>query len=150
VGLGAVAGVSWGALSVVGAFRVAVAGRSMVPALSPGDRLLAVRPRKLRRGDVVAVRIPGRGAAAVKRILGLPGERVEITEGRLQAVVRGPQAGTPGPGAPGSWTLGPDEYLVVGDNREDSTDVRAFGPLRRQDVLGVVLFRYRPRPGPVR
>lgn len=150
MGLGATAGVAGGLLALTQAFRVAVVGRSMVPTLSPGDRLLAVRPRKLRRGDVVVVRIPGRNGTAVKRILGLPGERVEIGDGLVRAVIRGPRAGPPGPGEPGTWTLGADEYLVAGDNREESTDVRAFGPLRREDVLGVVVFRYRPRPGRVR
>jgi signal peptidase I len=150
VALGATAAGAGGLLALTRAFRVIVAGRSMVPTLTPGDRLLAVRPRQLRRGDVVVVRIPGHSETAVKRILGLPGERVEIADGLVRAVVRGPRAGEPGPGEPGTWTLGADEYLVVGDNREESTDVRAFGPLRREDVLGKVVFRYRPRPGGVR
>jgi signal peptidase I len=103
-------------------FRVAVEGWSMAPAFEPGDYLVAVRPGTVRRGDVVVVGHPRRDMEVLKRVVGEPGEVAE--------------------GLP----LGPDEYLVVGDNRTASTDGRAFGPIPRSAIRGVVRFRYWPRP----
>jgi signal peptidase I len=100
------------------AFTVEVSGRSMVPTLEPGDWLLAVRAGRIERGDLVVVRHPGRDLDLVKRVAGLPGER----------------------------DLGPDLYVVVGDNPDESTDGRAFGPVRRSSIAGVVVARYHPRP----
>jgi signal peptidase I len=107
-------------------FRVEVSGRSMEPTLSPGDWLLATRTGRISRGSVVVLAHPGRQLDLVKRIAGTPGD---VVDGRL---------------------LGPDEYFAVGDNRLESTDGRTFGPVPREAIEGVVRFRYRPRPGPVR
>jgi signal peptidase I len=107
-------------------FRVEVAGRSMEPTLRPGDWLLATRAGRVRRGTVVVLAHPGRSLDLVKRVAAVPGDEVD---GRR---------------------LGPDEYLVVGDNRSWSTDGRAFGTVRRGAIEGVVRLRYRPRPGLVR
>jgi signal peptidase I len=118
------AATTWLAARRLRLFRVLVQGRSMEPAILPGDQLLvAGGPRRIRRGDVVVVRRPG--LEVVKRVAGLPGERV---------------AGE---------TLGPDRFLVVGDNPAASTDGRSFGPVSRSEIVGVVLFRYWPRAGDV-
>ncbi len=114
---GATTGVA-AVLLVSRAFTVEVSGRSMVPTLEPGDWLLAVRAGPIELGDLVVVRHPDRDLELVKRVAGLPGER----------------------------DLGPDQYLVVGDNPADSTDGRAFGPVKRSAIAGVVVARYRPRP----
>jgi signal peptidase I len=108
------------------AFRVEVAGRSMLPTLRPGDWLVATRRGSIRRGSVVVLRHPRRGLDLVKRVASVPGDRVP------------------------DGILGPEEYLVVGDNPAASTDGRAFGPVAREGIEGVVRFRYWPRPGPVR
>jgi signal peptidase I len=42
------------------------------------------------------------------------------------------------------WELGPDQYLVFGDNRDNSIDSRVFGPLPRSELLGRVLIRFLP------
>ena len=107
-------------------FRVEVAGDSMTPALRPGDWLLATRRGPIRRGSVVVLRHPGRALDLVKRVRGIPGDVVD------------------------DRALGADEYLVVGDNESASTDGRSFGPVPREAIEGVVRFRYRPKPGPVR
>jgi signal peptidase I len=134
-----------------GMFRTAVQGRSMVPALLPGQFLIAARPRRIRRGDVVVVRFSQPGIDAVKRVVGLPGERVRVVAGRAE--VNGRPLNEPhahGAGASGEWSLGADEYLVLGDNREGSTDGRAYGPARRDAIVGVVRFRYWPKAGRIR
>lgn len=115
--LGAASGLG-AVLVAVRAFAVEVAGRSMEPTLQPGDWLVAVRAGTIERGDLVVVRHPTRDLELVKRVAGLPGE----------------------------GDLGPDRYLVVGDNPEESTDGRAFGPVERSAIAGVVVARYRPRP----
>jgi signal peptidase I len=118
----------------------------MLPTLSPGNRLLAVRPDRVRRGEVWVARF--RKQLLVKRIVGLPGDLVSVREGRALIEER-PFSGRPGPQPDGSWALGPDEYIVQGDNDQESTDLRAFGPLGVETLVGRVVFRYWPRPGRV-
>jgi signal peptidase I len=132
VAVGAVAWLRWRP------FAVAVQGESMAPTLRPGEFLVAVRPGRIRRGALVVVEHPDRaGYEMVKRVTGLPGDRVE---GRL---------------------LGPRQYWMAGDSLEGSTDSRSFGPVGGAHVKGVVVARYWPprrvsmtlfsaRPGPVR
>lgn len=127
-------------------FRAAVAGPSMRPELEDGDFVLAVRSRRLRRGDVVVVRRPD-GLEVVKRLVGLPGERVRVATGRV--AIDGSPLDEPhahGDGPAGEWRLGADEHLVLGDDRSRSTDGRAFGPVGARSVVGVVRLRYWPRP----
>ena len=126
LGLAAVAG----AYAAFRPFRLAVEGESMAPALMPGDWVLVVRPRRIRRGDVVVLEDPRTpGFELVKRIVGLPGDRLEVT-GTWEA---GDVAGV---------VLGAGEYWVKGDAPERSTDSRTFGPVRRERIRGVVLVRY--------
>lgn len=134
-----------------GVFRTAVQGHSMAPTLLPGQFLIASRPRHVHRGDVVVVRLPARGIDAVKRVVGLPGERIRVEEGRAE--VDGRALAEPyahGIGASGDWSLGEREYLLLGDDRGESTDGRTFGPVPREAIVGVVRFRYWPRAGRVR
>ena len=134
-----------------GAFRTVVEGNSMAPTLLPGQFLVATRPRHIHRGDVVVVRLPRRGIEAVKRVVGLPGERVRVVAGHAE--IDGRKLNEPhasGTGVSGDWSLAEGEYLVLGDDREESTDGRAFGPVPAEAIVGVVRFRYWPRAGPVR
>lgn len=134
-----------------GAFRTVVEGRSMAPTLLPGQFLVATRPRRIHRGDVVVVRLPRRGIEAVKRVVGMPGERVRVVAGRAE--VGGRKLNEPharGTGMSGEWSLGAGEYLVLGDDRGESTDGRTFGPVPAEAIVGVVRFRYWPRTARVR
>ena len=128
----------------------------MEPALRDGDlTLVAKRRRRLARGRVAVVRAPARGGAGgmmiqAKRVVGLPGERVELRDGSL--FIDG--AHHPEPylgGLPANagldcaaWTLGADEYFVMGDNRAHSADSRRYGPIRADDVIGEVAARIWP------
>ncbi|HEX2030449.1 MAG TPA: signal peptidase I [Actinomycetota bacterium] len=135
-------------LRASGAFRFEVRGASMRPTLEPGDWLLAIRSGRPRRGDIVVVRHPGGGPEVVKRVVGLPGERVS-TDGRT-VWVDGRPATEPyarGAGPPGEWRLGPAEVVVLGDARGLSTDSRSFGPVPLSAVEGRAVLRYWPRPG---
>jgi signal peptidase I len=107
--------------------RFVVEGRSMLRAYSPGDRLvvegLSYRFRAPRIGEVVVVRQPGaEGRLDLKRIAAGPGAEVTVR------------------GAPDF--LGKDEWYVLGDNLDESTDSRELGPVRTADIGGRVWFRY--------
>jgi signal peptidase I len=107
--------------------RYTVEGRSMLRAYAPGDRLvvegLGYRFRAPRIGEVVVVRQPGaEGRLDLKRIAAGPG--AEVT-------VRGQ-----------TDFLGKDEWYVLGDNLDESTDSRELGPVRRRAIVGRVWFRY--------
>ena len=94
----------------------------MVPTLMPGDWALAVTRRRYRQGDVVVVEHPGRpGYEMVKRIQGGPHELV------------------------GERVLADDEFWVVGDREDVSSDSRHFGPVRREQVKAKVLLVYWPK-----
>jgi signal peptidase I len=102
-------------------FRVEVRGESMRRTLEPGDWALAV-VKPVNVGDVVVLEHPERpGFELVKRVTGMPGDVVA-----------------------GGRTLGPDEYWVQGDAGASSSDSRTFGPVRRSDVRGTVVFVWWP------
>jgi signal peptidase I len=101
-----------------------------------------------RRGDIVVVRDPGgAGVDLVKRIVALPGETIEIRDGRVfisGVRLEEPYIETPGHTSLRSTILRPDQYFVMGDNREHSQDSRVFGPVRRDAIVGQVVFSYWP------
>jgi signal peptidase I len=126
-----------------------VRGGSMRPTLAPGQRI-AVAPlvRPPRRGDLVVLQRPrDRDLEVVKRVVGLPGERVRLHAGGLEvdgrAVPEPYLAGAPGTGEL-DLRLGPAQYLVLGDHRAASTDGRDFGPVGADALLGRVRFAYWP------
>ena len=125
---------------------VLVRGGSMRPTLEPGQRI-AVAPlvRPPARGDLVVLSSGGR--EVVKRVVGLPGERVRLRGGRLevdgQAVPEPYLAEGSGAGEL-DLRLGPAEYLVLGDHRAASTDGRDFGPVAADALLARVAFAYWP------
>jgi signal peptidase I len=123
------------------------------------DRVLAnrfiYRFRDPSRGDIVVFETPerafrrcGAGGTFVKRLVGLPGERVAVTDGVVyiddrpldEPYVNG------GPRGPDfrEHTLGADEYFMLGDNRGQSCDSRRWGPVTRDDLIGPVFAIYWP------
>jgi signal peptidase I len=123
--------------------------------LQPGDYLLLRRcspPRGREYGSIIALRDPrpvGDGRLLLKRVVGLPGESLRIGGGPVQIngrVLIEPYAHGSGPYDQhrGINRLAPDEYFVLGDHRGASTDSRDFGPVRREGIEGVAVFRYWP------
>ena len=139
-----------------------IKGRSMLPTLHDRDVALVWRLgyllRMPRRGDVVICHYPGRKMkripflpqSFVKRVIGLPGDTVEGLEG--ERLLNGQPLHEPylDPArcrfkrTRPPRTLGPDEYYVLGDNRDSSNDSRSVGPIRRRAIRGrVVCLVYR-------
>jgi signal peptidase I len=86
------------------------------------------------------------GLEVVKRVVGLPGERVRLDGGRLEVdgrVLHEPYLDGGG-GDRLDLRLGPAEYLVLGDNRAASSDGRDFGPVPGDAFVGRVRFAYWP------
>jgi len=133
--------------------RVVVQGWSMYPTLAPGERVLfdtlAYRLQRPQRGDVVLARHPTRPSAKlVKRIAAVQGDRVTV-KGDDWRVEEAPDpsvssSGTAGAAADQVLTLGDDEYFLVGDAPDLSTDARHFGPTKGRDFQGRAWMVYWP------
>ena len=133
---------------------VKVEGTSMAPLLSDQERIFinkfVYRFEPIHRGDVVVFWYPlDRSKSFIKRVIGLPGDTLEIRAGELY--VNGKQV--PEPYVPPSYfddsSYGPiqipqDEYFVMGDHRDSSNDSRIFGPVPRGYIYGKAVFAYWP------
>ncbi len=137
-------------VSVAQAFQVEQ--YSMEPTLLPHDRVLVnkfvYRFREPQRGDVIVLHYPRDPSRNyIKRIVGLPGDRVEIKNGHLtvndrrieELYVNGQPSGDYGPEA-----VPEQSFFVLGDNRNNSEDSRAFGFLRRSQIVGRAILIYWP------
>ena len=133
---------------------VKVEGTSMAPLLSDQERIFinkfVYRFEDIHRGDVVVFWYPlDRSKSFIKRVIGLPGETVDIRHGQLY--VNGQLI--PEPYVPPQYTdvadFGPvrvpkDSYFVMGDHRISSNDSRVFGPVASQFIYGRAVFAYWP------
>ena len=125
---------------------VRIEGGSMEDTLCSGEIALVTSfdyrfGAKPARGDIVECRFPGRVDTYVKRVIGLPGETVELREGKTYidgAAISEPYVFSIAEDY--SVSLGENEYLVLGDNRCESYDSRAadMGPIGKEDILGRV------------
>jgi signal peptidase I len=129
-----------------------VLGQSMEPNLHSTQRVVVekVTYRFLhgpRRGDIVVIDLPGQTEMLIKRVVGLPGESVEVRNG--QVYIDGEQLDEtwtvrPGGGNYGPQTIPPLRVFVMGDNRGASNDSRSFGPVAIEHVVGHAWFSYWP------
>ena len=134
----------------------AFAGDSMAPAVKAGDRFVGLvgwwASRDYRRFEMVIFDLPEHSPWAerripwMKRLVGLPGEHVELRGSQLWIDGRELDAPflrlddeQPGPRKDYDLVLGADEFFVVGDNLDHtSDDSRSFGPLKRSHLKGAV------------
>lgn len=123
---------------------------SMAPTLKSGERhilwMLPYRFRDPRRGEIVAVRIPGDDSLIVKRIIALPMESIEIRDGRVyvdnrpldERYLHETVNTAPGRLVNHRYQVAPDCYFVLGDNRPSSIDSRDFGAIQRTWIVGTL------------
>jgi signal peptidase I len=129
-----------------------VEGQSMEPNLHNKERLIiekvSYRFHPPRRGDVVVVHPPRRSTVPlIKRVIGLPGEIVEIRDGQVLvngAVLEEDYLDRPTPGAMEPRLVPEENVLVLGDNRDASNDSRTFGMVPFSDIIGKAWVRYWP------
>jgi signal peptidase I len=128
-----------------------VYGQSMEPNLYERERLIIDKVTynffPPERNDIVVIAMPNMEEMLVKRVIGLPGETVEVRDGVVY--VNGEALPEPFPHELGHANrdpvvLGPLNYYVMGDNRDNSNDSRSFGPVQREYILGRVWLRYWP------
>jgi len=128
-----------------------VYGQSMEPNLQQFQRLvvdkLSYRFHSPQRDDIIVLDLPDVEEMLVKRVVGLPGETIEIHDGvvyinevahpdqYLHDMVAYEMAPV---------TLPPLYYFVLGDNRGNSNDSRSFGPVHQESIVGRVWLRYWP------
>ena len=142
-------------INLASSARYQVEGDSMMPALARRQHVLVgplgFSSNRVRRGDIVVLRHPVSAKRVyIKRVIGLPDEEIRLEGGLVY--VNGAlleEAYLDGQTLHGKehdreWWIGAEEYFVMGDNRSDSQDSRAFGPVNRQGIFGRVWFRYWP------
>ena len=134
-----------------------VEGAAMTPTLNNGDRIFVSKQHgSLRRGDIVVFWYPGdTNKTFIKRIIGLPGERLDLDEkGAItvngQALVESYLDPKRNEAAKLRWNtvraewkeLKGDSYFLMGDNRDASNDSRSWGPVSRELIYGKYAYRY--------
>lgn len=142
-----------------------IKGASMYPSFHDKDVVILNKISYVtelpKRGDNVVLRFPGdpEHQRYIKRLIGLPGETVTIRDGKV--FINGqelyepylPQEVTTYPAS--ETTLRDDEYYLIGDNRDNSSDSRIWGSARRSDFIGKAFFiiypisRFEPVTQPV-
>jgi len=129
-----------------------VEGQSMEPNLHNNERLIiekiSYRFRDPARGDIVVLKPQQHGTVPlIKRVVGLPGETVEITQNQVYINGQPLQEDyltEPTVGGMSSQIVPEAHLLVLGDNRNASNDSRSFGMIPYEDVIGRAWFRYWP------
>jgi len=146
-----VAAFFWGK-QTVSAVSVSSSSTAMEPTVQPGDDVLAGLGSAVRRGDIIILRLPSgfstkisTGGDYVRRVIGLPGDRVACCDSDGRVTVDGKALNEtylyPGdrPSAePFSVTLGAGQLWVLGDHRSIAVDSRIWGPVPEVDVAGRV------------
>ena len=135
---------------------VKVEGTSMMPGLSDQERIFINKFTyrfglgSIERGDTVVFESPpDRSKSYIKRVIGIPGDRVRIERGQVYVNDRPLEEDYVEPdyrddGRMSQIVVGADEYFVLGDHRNSSSDSRVWGNVPRKNIYGKAVFCYWP------
>jgi len=128
---------------------VKVEGTSMMPTLDDQERIFINKFiyrfhfGNIDRGDTVVFWFPGDPTKSyIKRVIGVPGDRVEVDHGTV--IINGHALQEAYLSSMESRVVGPDEFFVLGDHRSSSNDSRAWGMVPRRYIYGKAVFIYWP------
>jgi signal peptidase I len=125
---------------------VEIEGVSMLPNFPDGTlvTIVEIDPSDINRGDVIYFNFPlDPSRQLVKRVIGLPGETVEIEDGKIYIdgeLLEEPYSPT-APAYSGVWMLNDDEFFVLGDNRNASSDSHLWGAIYSSNIIGLATPR---------
>ncbi len=135
-----------------------VTGDSMMPTFADGEQIIAeklsVKFNPIKRGQIVIFKLPkNQERLLIKRVVGLPGENIKISGGTVfindvkleepyvhNELTTQERAMTENI----EYKIQPDFYVVMGDNRENSSDSREFGPVAKDLIIGKAFMVYFP------
>lgn len=131
--------------------RIRVDGASMEPTLFSGEYVivnkLSYRLGQPQRGDIIVFHFPrDPDQEYIKRIIGLPGDQINITGGLVYVngqLIDEPYINTQ-PSYPGNWVVPDGHLFVLGDNRNNSSDSHNWGTVPMEYVIGKAIFVYWP------
>lgn len=119
-----------------------------VPFIDPGDEPIRHVFHPPQRGDIIVLKRPNAPEMdLIKRVIGLPGDTIEVEDGRV--IVNDQELTEPyivafGGGDKDKFRLPEGEYFVMGDNRGASSDSRSFGPVPEELIIGRAVVTYWP------
>jgi signal peptidase I len=136
-----------------------VTGESMLPTFQDKEQIIvekvSIKYKPLERGEITVVRHPdNQQVFLIKRVIGLPGETIHFNEGDVfingeillepylneNTLTWGKTYIADGE----SITLNEDEYVMLGDNRDNSLDSRSYGPVSKENLVGRSFVVYYP------
>jgi len=124
-----------------------IVSSSMTPTFQPGDRVATVKKSLLKRHDIVVLKAPkGPMEKLTKRIIGLPGETIEVKDRKV--FIDGERLNERYIEEPARYELKEKipagSYFLLGDNRNGSEDSSIWGPVSEKFITGRVICRYWP------
>lgn len=134
--------------SLVGRYRID--GSSMNPTLYDGEYLIINNVSyyldEPQRGEIIVFKHPNNDLNLIKRIIGVPGDHVEIRNQRVkvnETVLDEPYIAAP-PNYTGAWDVPEGSFFVLGDNRNNSSDSHSWSYLPEENIIGKAMFVYWP------
>lgn len=128
--------------------NIEVIGKSMEPTLHSRQTLKAQKDTsKIKRGDIIIFRFPGKNKVLIKRVIGLPGEKIRIENEKVfindkvldEPYIKEQMNSSLDENLPVDFVIPVDAYYVMGDNRNNSNDSRSLGVIPIKSILGKLI-----------